>query len=92
MYFIKEYNIARGRKPSGPYTNVYAINLNSVRSNVMLSEYITMVDKSDNIYKYRWGDLSLWGEVIYYIFGMESVLVDTNIKYFHESHDMKVNF
>ena len=90
--FSRKNNISDGRRPSGPYTNVYAINLAVARSNVMLSEYITMVDNSDNIYKYRWGDLSLWGEAIYYIFGMESVLVDTNIKYFHESHDMKVNF
>jgi hypothetical protein len=90
--FIKEYNIAHSRKPSGPYTNVCAINLRILRTNTLLSKYINAVDESDNIYKYRWGDLPLWGEVIYYIFGMESILVDANIKYFHESHDMKVNF
>ena len=78
--------------PSGPYTNVFAINLNNVRYNELLRKYIKVVDDSGNIYRYRWGDLPLWGEAIYYIFGMKSLLIDTSIRYAHESHDMKVNF
>ena len=78
--------------PAGPYTNVFAVNLNNVRYNQLLRKYIKIVDDSGNIYRYRWGDLPLWGEAIYYIFGMKSVLIDTNIKYVHESHDMNVNF
>ena len=89
--FIKQYHISSGRMPSGPYTNVFAINLKGIRTNKMLTEYIKTVDLSDNIYRYRWGDLPLWGEVIYYIFGMESVLLDPNIKYYHESHGAMVN-
>ena len=78
--------------PSGPYTNVFAVNLQNVRTNELLSKYIRVVDDSCNIYRNRWGDLPLWGEAIYYIFGMKSLLIDTSIRYMHESHDMKVNF
>lgn len=78
--------------PSGPYTNVFAINLENVRYNQLLRKYIKLVDDSGNIYRYRWGDLPLWGEAIYYIFGMKSILIDKSIQYMHESHDMKVNF
>ena len=78
--------------PSGPYTNVFAINLEKVRDNQSLRKYIKVVDDSGNIYRHRWGDLPLWGEAIYYIFGMKTLLIDTSIRYIHESHDMKVNY
>ena len=78
--------------PSGPYTNVFAVNLHAIRDNQLLRKYIKVVDDSGNIYRNRWGDLPLWGEAIYYIFGMKSLLIDTSIRYVHESHDMKVNF
>jgi hypothetical protein len=77
--------------PSGPYTNVFAINLQTVRDNQLLRKYIKVVHDSGNIYRYRWGDLPLWGDAIYYIFGMKTLLIDTSIRYVHESHDMNVN-
>ncbi len=77
---------------SGPYTNVFAVNLQTVRDNESFRKYIKVVDESCNIYRYRWGDLPIWGEAIYYIFGMKSILIDTSIRYMHESHDMKVNY
>ena len=78
--------------PAGPYTNVFAINLQNVRENQLLRKYVKVVDDSGNIYRYRWGDLPLWGEAIYYIFGMKSLLIDASIRYIHESHDTNVNF
>jgi hypothetical protein len=80
------------KSPSGPYTNVFAINLQRVRANQLLRKYIKTVEDSGNIYRYRWGDLPLWGEAIHYIFGMKSVLIDTGIRYVHESHFTNVNF
>ena len=43
------------------------------------------------IYKRRWGDLPLWGEVIFYIFGNESLYINSKLKYYHESHKLNVN-
>lgn len=77
--------------PSGPYTNVFAVNLQIVRNNNLFRNYIKVIDNSENIYRYRWGDLPLWGDAIYYIFGMKTLLIDTSIRYVHESHDMNVN-
>ena len=78
--------------PGGPYTNVFAINLENVRYNQILRKYIKVVEDSGNIYRYRWGDLPLWGEAIYYILGMKSILIDASIRYVHESHDTTVNY
>ena len=80
------------KDPAGPYTNVFALNLQNIRTHQQLSEYIKIIEDSGNIYRNRWGDLPLWGEAIHYLFGMKSVLIDTNIRYLHESHDMKVNY
>ena len=52
---------------------------------------MTEIDASGMIYKRRWGDLPLWGEAIYYIFGDDTLIIDTDIKYFHESHHANVN-
>ena len=76
--------------PSGPYTNLFGINL-SIRNKRIFQQYIADVDKSKYIYERRWGDLPLWGEVIYYIFGKDTMLIDKNIKYFHGSHNAQVN-
>ncbi len=75
----------------GPYTNVFGIMLNNIRNNDIFHIYRTEIDKSDMIYERRWGDLPLWGEVIYYIFGNESMKVDYRIKYFHGSHGRIIN-
>ena len=86
------FNARRCKDPAGPYTNVFALNLQNIRTHQLLSEYIKIIEDSGNIYRNRWGDLPLWGEAIHYLFGMKSVLIDTNIRYLHESHDMKVNY
>jgi hypothetical protein len=79
------------KKPDGPYTNVIGLSLDKILNNEMFLSYRNEIDKSDMIYKRRWGDLPLWGEVIYYIFGKDTLKNDTNIKYFHGSHKIQVN-
>ena len=79
------------RLPEGPYTNLIGISLNSVRENALFIKYVEEIDSSGMIYRRRWGDLPLWGEVIYYIFGEDTMIIDTDIKYFHESHNKNVN-
>ena len=77
--------------PSGPYTNLFGISLNFVRTHDILLKYIQEIDFSNKIYENRWGDLPLWGEVIDYITGKESIFIDNTIKYYHASHCMQVN-
>jgi hypothetical protein len=76
--------------PTGPYTNVFALNLNKLRNNVILHKYIENADRSDQIYVNRWGDLPLWGQVITHILGPESLKV-TPLRYYHESHNVVIN-
>jgi hypothetical protein len=84
-------NVNDVRISQGPYTNLIGYDLKAVRQNVTFHKYLETVDKSDNIYERRWGDLPLWGESIYYIFGEKSMKIDKNIRYYHQSHNCQVN-
>ena len=88
-----EFNFKKYDKknPGGPYSNLFGISLCSIRDNNILQKYINEIDKSNYIYKRRWGDLPLWGEIIYYILGEETMLITNEIKYFHESHNSNIN-
>ena len=86
---------AGARRPFGPYTNVFGLNLIKIREKMdILSEYHQFIDKSNGIYKYRWGDLPLWGEIMYYIFGIEcnnESYIKRWMLYYHKSHGKNVN-
>ncbi len=77
--------------PSGPYTNIIALNLELLKQNSLLNEYIDKIDKSNNIYIYRWGDLPLWGEVLKYMYKETDHLLLKSIKYYHQSHNKIIN-
>jgi len=79
------------KSPEGPYTNVFGLSLQQIRDNIMFQNYKEEIDKSNMIYKRRWGDLPLWGEVIYYICGDNAVIIDKNIRYLHGSHGIYTN-
>lgn len=94
LQFLKENNIINNLKPkvsSGPYTNIFALNILRVRNNSLLLNYMEEIDKTNNIYIYRWGDLPLWGEVIYYMYQPYDYLLTDKIKYFHGSLTRYVN-
>jgi len=93
LQFLRQHNFRdlKPKLPSGPYTNIFALNLLRVRSNVLLQKYMEAIDKSNNIYIYRWGDLPLWGESMHYIFSPNDVLITPKIKYFHGSLRKYVN-
>ena len=74
----------------GPYTNVMGVSLERIRNIDIVKKYIDETDRNEMIYKRRWGDLPLWGEVIHYICGDDSLKVDSTIKYYHESHSFHV--
>jgi len=77
--------------PSGPYTNVIGFNLKKLRQNKILQKYINAIKYSNAIYIYRWGDLPLWGEALYYFCDKNSYLKYNKIHYFHGSHNILVN-
>jgi len=52
---------------------------------------MNVVDKSNNIYIYRWGDLPLWGEVLEYFYKKHDYLIYNKINYFHGSLGKYVN-
>jgi hypothetical protein len=79
------------RDPWGPYTNIIGFNLKQLRENGLLFDYIESIDESNNIYRYRWGDLPLWGEVICYLYGDNDHFLDEGIKYYHGSHRKNIN-
>jgi len=76
--------------PSGPYTNVIGFNLKSLRENELLQKYIQKVGIMDCIYAFRWGDLPLWGEALFYFCNPNSYSKSDKIKYFHGSHNTYV--
>jgi len=79
------------RLPVGPFTNLMLFRINIIRENTVFKKYVEAVDKSEMIYRRRWGDLPLWGEAIHYIFGEETMKIDTGIKYYHASYKSHVN-
>lgn len=87
-YNVKDLPI---HNPSGPYTNVIGFNLKKLRENIILNRYINTINKSNAIYIYRWGDLPLWGEALYYFCDKNSYFEYNEIKYFHGSHNIVVN-
>jgi hypothetical protein len=94
LEFIRTYTTIKNDKehlPSGPYTNVMGLNLTVLRTNDTLHKFIKSISDTNNIYIYRWGDLPLWGEVLYYFYNENDYLLDDNISYFHSSHNTLVN-
>jgi len=92
LQFFKKYNINIDKKfPGGPYTNVIGFNLDYLRKNTLLFQYINVINKSNNIYIYRWGDLPLWGEVLHYMYPKNTYLNYNKLSYYHGSHKLLVN-
>jgi len=85
-------NSKGSKEPSGPYTNVLGLNIKKLKENKKLFEYISEVDRLNKIFIYRWGDLPLWGEVLYYLYDEKDYCEVKEIKYYHISHNEKVNY
>ncbi len=91
-FFLTETGENIPQKVSGgPYTNIIVFDLKKLRENLLLKKYIHAIDKSNNIYIYRWGDLPLWGEVLNYFYKENEHICSKSIKYYHGSHNIKVN-
>ena len=86
--FIKQPIISHAA--SGPYTNVFGLHLKLLRENSLIGKYVEKVKESNYIYIFRWGDLPLWGEVLYYLCNPKMYIKSKNIKYFHGSHNIYI--
>jgi hypothetical protein len=89
-FFANRRKTIPSASPRGPYTNVIGFNMPLLRNNSILKEYIHDVEKSNNIYIYRWGDLPLWGEVLRYMYSVNQYIEDKTIRYFHGSHNAHI--
>jgi hypothetical protein len=92
--FMNWHQLSKGKGgllPVGPCTNLMLFRLNKIREVPVFFQYVEEVDESEMIYRRRWGDLPLWGDAIYYIFGEDTFKIDTRIKYYHASHKAQVN-
>jgi len=96
LNFLKQNNFNEEKwnvekKPGGPYTNIIGFSLKKILEKEIFMKYIKEVDASEMIYKRRWGDMPLWGEAIFYLFGSETMKLDDRIKYYHQSHKVQIN-
>ena len=88
--FLKSNNkIVKPKKCNGPYTNIIGFNLNLLRCHKLLNKYIKEVYKSNQIYISRWGDLPLWGDVLFYLFKKHHYIEIKDLKYTHDN--LKIN-
>jgi hypothetical protein len=79
------------KKQGGPYTNLFGIALHVIRNDYRLYRYQEDIRCNNHIYKYNWNDVLLWEQVIHYIFGDHSLLLNKNIVYYHESNNTCIN-
>lgn len=74
-----------------PYTNFMIVNIPKMRNNILLNKFLQKIHECDCIYSNRWGDLPIWGVILDMIFSKNDYKQLTNIKYFHGSHNKKIN-
>ena len=88
--FIKKHIINKNEFktiiPSGPYTNIFAIDLEYFNNSDIIKKYIKEIIDSNNILIYRWGDLPLWGEILQMFVDKNKYSINNTIKYYHGSH------
>ena len=88
--FLKNNNrFVKKKVCNGPFTNIIGLNLNLLRCHKLLNKYIEEVYKSNQIYISRWGDLPLWGDVLFYFFKKNHNLKIKDLKYIHA--ESKIN-
>ena len=82
--------IDHDEEPGGPYSNFMALNLEKLRANSRFQRFLEAPNLTQNIYRYRWGDLPLWGKVCQYLVDGDYLIIN-GIKYFHGSHNQYIN-
>ena len=78
--------------PTGPMTNLMALDLAFFRAEPAYADYRRAISQSAMVYSHRWGDLPLWGEFLaMYVAPQRLRLESQDISYFHGSHGLLIN-
>ena len=65
--FIKENNITPFKyyhDMKCPYTNLMIVDIQNIRNNLIIKQFLKYIDDSHGIYSNRWGDLPIWGLIL----------------------------
>ena len=75
-----------------PYTNFMIVNIPYFKNNKTIQQLLDEIKKSNCIFSNRWGDLPIFGYILTYLVNPELYIEDKSIKYYHDSHKIKINF
>jgi hypothetical protein len=93
--FIEEHKITPYKSFQDircPYTNFMVVNIQFIRDNKFVMDCIEKIKNTNCIFSNRWGDLPIWGYILSLLIEEKNYLNDTEIQYFHSSHDVRVNY
>jgi hypothetical protein len=75
-----------------PYTNFMIVDIESINKNSLIKSFLKEIDKCGCIYSNRWGDLPIWGMILDLFLDPLQYKELKEIKYYHGSHDVLINF
>jgi hypothetical protein len=85
------FNTTEFKQIKCPYTNFMIINVKEINNNFKVKNFLNKVDSCGCIYSNRWGDLPIWGVILDTILDKTQYKEVKTIKYFHGSHNQKIN-
>lgn len=97
--FVKEYLEEKNINPlcgfdkinsQNFYNNFYVTDLKFWK-NPEVVDFLNYIDKSNNIYHYRWGDSTIQALAVKIFAGMDKINIFKNFKYTHKSHNWSNN-
>lgn len=71
-----------------PYTNVFLMNVQYFINNQLILNYLQDLDQTSCIYINRWGDLPIFGSILYLFVPENLYLKNIDISYYHGSHNI----
>jgi hypothetical protein len=74
-----------------PYTNIMIVNVEYLRNNLTVQNFLKKIDDSNCIYSNRWGDLPIWGLILSTLVHEKHYCWSTVISYQHNSHNKQIN-
>ena len=71
--------------------NFIIFDMDYIKSNSVIRNFLHEIDNSHCIYSNRWGDLPIWGMITSTLMDNKNYWENKNIKYFHGSHNKIIN-
>jgi hypothetical protein len=69
-----------------PYTNFMVVDIQYFLNHKKVIDFLTKVDKSNGIYSNRWGDLPIWGIILFTLIDSKFYGATNHIAYVHDVH------